>query len=120
MELYAVRIFVRNWSDGCAFYGNTLGLKERFRSDDFGLAEYDLGGPCIGLERVQEGDTDGAALIGRFVGVSLKVDDINATYERLKGLGTVFDTPPEVQAWGGSLAHFKDPDGNTLTLLGEA
>lgn len=53
MELYAVRIFVRQWSEACAFYGETLGLKERFRNDELGWAEYDLGGPCFGVERIQ-------------------------------------------------------------------
>ncbi len=118
MELYAVRIFVRQWPEACAFYGETLGLTERFRSDDMGWAEYDLGGPAFGVERVRPGDSDGEALIGRFVGVSLRVDDIDATYEALKAKGVEFTAPPEKQPWGGALAHFKDPDGNELTLLG--
>ena len=32
--------------------------------------------------------------------------------------GMAGDGPPEKQFWGGSLAHFRDPAGNTLTLLG--
>ena len=118
MKLYAVRIFVRQWPEACAFYGETLGLTERFRNDDIGWAEYDLGGPAFGVERVQPGNADGEALIGRFVGVSLRVDDIDATYEALKAKGVAFTAPPEKQPWGGALAHFRDPDGNELTLLG--
>ncbi|MCC6917989.1 MAG: hypothetical protein IT548_02225 [Alphaproteobacteria bacterium] len=30
-----------------------------------------------------------------------------------------FLAPPERQPWGGTLAHFRDPSGNGLTLLGE-
>jgi predicted enzyme related to lactoylglutathione lyase len=26
--------------------------------------------------------------------------------------------PPEKQPWGGIVAHFRDPDGNVITLLG--
>lgn len=118
MELYAVRIFVRQWPEACAFYGNTLGLKERFRDDAIGWAEYDLGGPCLGLEHVEAGDAEGDALVGRFVGVSLRVDDIERSHESLTAQGVTFTTPPEQQAWGGWLAHFQDPDGNILTLLG--
>lgn len=118
MELYAVRIFVQQWSRACAFYGEALGLKERFRNDELGWAEYDLGGPCFGVERIQLGDTEGAAMVGRFVGVSLRVDDIDDVYESLKMKGVQFKSPPEKQGWGGSLAHFQDPDGNILTLLG--
>lgn len=118
MELYAVRIFVRQWSKACAFYGETLGLKERFRNDEIGWAEYDLGGPCFGIERVQPDDAEGNALIGRFVGVSLRVEDINDTYESFEKKGVQFTSPPAEQDWGGSLGHFQDPDGNVLTLLG--
>lgn len=118
MELYAVRIFVRQWPEACNFYGETLGLKERYRNDEFGWAEYDLGGPCLGVERVQPDDLEGEALVGRFVGVSLRVDDIDGAYRSLEAKGVSFAAPPEKQVWGGSLAHFQDPDGNTLTLLG--
>lgn len=118
MELYAVRIFVQQWAQACAFYGETLELEERFRNDELGWAEYNLGGPCFGVERTQLGDTEGTAMVGRFVGVSLRVDDIDDVYESLKKKGVQFRTPPEKQGWGGSLAHFQDPDGNILTLLG--
>ena len=118
MEIYAVRIFVRQWPEACAFYGETLGLTERFRSDEFGWAEYDLGGPCFGVERVQPGDSEGEALVGRFVGVSLRVEDIDAVYQPLMAKGVRFTAPPEKQDWGGTLVHFQDPDGNVLTLLG--
>ena len=118
MELYAVRIFVRHWLDACEFYGTTLGLTERYRNDEIGWAEYDLGGPCLGVELVQPGDSEGDALVGRFVGVSLRVDDIGEVYGSLQKKGVQFSSPLEKQDWGGSLAHFQDPDGNTLTLLG--
>lgn len=118
MELYAVRIFVRRWAEACDFYGATLGLTERFRNDDMGWAEYDLGGPCFGVERVQPGDSEGEALIGRFLGISLPVEDIDAAYRALREKGVHFTVPPEKQVWGGSLAQFQDPDGNQLTLLG--
>lgn len=118
MKLYALRIFVRDWDAACAFYGKTLGLTERFRNDEMGWAEYDLDGPCFGLQRADPDDAEDAALVGRFLGVSLQVDDIQQTYAALAAKGVDFPSPPEAQPWGGSLAHFKDPDGNVLTLLG--
>lgn len=118
MELYAVRIFVRRWPEACAFYRDSLRLAERVRNEEIGWAEYDLGGPCLGIERVAPGDAEGEALVGRFLGVSLRVADIAAAYETLCARGVPFTGPPERQPWGGSLAHFTDPDGNTLTLLG--
>ena len=59
-------------------------------------------------------------LLGRYVGVSLPVPDIEALYKDLVGLGVEFLGPPETQPWGGVLAHLKDPEGNTLTLLGSS
>lgn len=118
LELYAVRVFVRRWDEACTFYRDILGLTERFRNDDIGWAEFDLGGPCIGLERVAPDDEEGGSLVGRLVGVSLRVDNIHAVYDALKAKGVAFEHPPEQQDWGGTLAHLRDPDGNILTLLG--
>ena len=113
-----MRIFVRSWPEASAFYGETLGLEARFRNDEIGWAEYSVGAPCLGIERVEPGDAEGEALVGRLVGISLHVKDIEATYRDLSAKGVSFEAPPEEQAWGGKLAHFKDPDGNVLTLLG--
>jgi len=118
MELYAVRIFVTSWPQACDFYGVILGLNERFRNDGIGWAEYDLGGPCLALERVAPGDAESEALVGRFVGVSLRVEDIEGLHMTLASKGVRFEAPPQKQPWGGTLAHFEDPDGNVLTLLG--
>jgi len=57
--------------------------------------------------------------VGRFVGVTLMVDDIAETYARLTSRGVEFTGRPEKQHWGGTLAHFKDLDGNVLTLMQE-
>jgi catechol 2,3-dioxygenase-like lactoylglutathione lyase family enzyme len=118
MNLYAVRIFVQDWDGACDFYRDVLGLPERFRNADSGWAEYDLGGPCFGIERIDAADAESRALVGRMLGVSLRVDDIDATCESLRGRGVDFVAPPEKQPWGGYLAHFRDPEGNVLTLLG--
>lgn len=36
----------------------------------------------------------------------------------MRSRGVHFTDPPEEQPCGGSLAHFPDPVGNILTLLG--
>lgn len=122
MDLYAIRIFVHDWDAACAFYGETLGLAERYRNDEMGWAEYaflkDGSGPCFGVERIEECDAEGRSLVGRFLGVSLRVEDIDSSYAALRDKGVVFTAPPERQPWGGALTHFEDRDGNVLTLLG--
>jgi predicted enzyme related to lactoylglutathione lyase len=57
-------------------------------------------------------------MVGRFSGISFTVRDIEAVYNALELKGVHFLAPPEKQSWGGYLAHFQDPDGNTLTLAG--
>jgi len=117
-RLYAVRIFSADWQSAIHFYRETLGLTERFSDAEMGWAEFDVGGPSLAIERVQDDDPEHQSLVGRFVGVSLEVDDIEETYLHLLGQGVEFTAAPARQPWGGVLAHFKDPDGNLLTLLG--
>ena len=118
MKLYAVRVFVRDWESACDFYENVLELPVKYKEPALGWAKFNIGGPSLGLERVAVDDQDGAELVGRFVGISLQVDDIDAGYKKLSEKGVEFIEPPTKQDWGGTLAHFKDPAGNILTLLG--
>ncbi len=120
MQVYAIRIFVDDWPLACDFYEKVLGLPLEFKDESFGWAEFDVGGAKFGVERVGEGDAEGQQLIGRFLGVSLKVDDAEQTYQDLVAKGVEFDTPPAKQDWGGMVGHFKDPCGNIITLMSEA
>jgi Glyoxalase/Bleomycin resistance protein/Dioxygenase superfamily len=85
-----------------------------------GWAQLDTGPGQLALERVDSGDEEGRALVGRFVGVSLAVANVELAYRRLRDRGVEFPGPPEQQAWGGLLAHFRDPDGTVITLVGRA
>lgn len=119
-RLYAVRVFTRDWERARDFYRDTVGFPLLFDDAGMGWAQFQLGGASLGVERCDGDDAESAALVGRFVGVSLAVDDIDASYARLRDAGVRFHGPPEPQPWGGVLAHFEDPDGNVLTLLGGA
>jgi len=117
-KLYAVRVFSFRWEESLAFYRDTIGFPLAFHDTDLGWAQFELGQAAIGLERCDPEDAEAQELVGRFVGASIEVEDIEATYAELVAKGVEFHGPPEEQAWGGTLAHFKDPDGNILTLLG--
>jgi len=118
VKLSAVRVFVRDWDAACEFYEQRLGLTPRFRSDAGGWAGFDVGGPVLIIERVAADDAIGDELVGRFVGASLQVEDMQQAYTELRERGVPFDGTPERQDWGGMLAFFRDPDGNTLSLDG--
>jgi len=47
----------------------------------------------------------------------LRVDDIHEAHAALVDAGVQFSRPPEQEPWGGWIATFADPDGNTLQLL---
>lgn len=117
-KLYAIRIFVSDWERALAFYSETLGMPVAFAGPEMGWAELDTGEAHLALERADPNHAESMARVGRFVGVSLQVADLQATYETLQSRGVDFLAPPEAQPWGGTLAHFRDLDGNVLTLLG--
>jgi len=112
LKISACRIFVPDVSAVLPFYRDTLGLAVRAAADDGGFAVLDAGIMLI-LEPV--GDEPGLA--GRFSGVSIEVSDIAAAYDDLSSRGVTFDGRPRREEWGGTLAHFRDPAGNTLTLV---
>jgi catechol 2,3-dioxygenase-like lactoylglutathione lyase family enzyme len=119
MKLYGCRVFVDDLAQARVFYGDTLGLTVKW---DYGTAVgYDVGADLIVEafdDQEDEEDPDLLRSPGGFLGVSLQVDDIDACYRDLQIKGVHFVAPPEKMPWGGTLAHFKDPSGNVLTLLG--
>ena len=96
-----------------AFYRDTLGLEPR--SDRPGFINFEWGD--LRLTVSTHSGIDGPSADPLRVMVNLHVDDIHAEHDRLVEHGVVFSRPPEQESWGGWLATFSDPDGNTLQLL---
>lgn len=123
MNLAAVRIFVSDIDGASAFYRQQIGLEPSVSAQDEGFVVFPManGVDLIleeGLPDIEEDEEDsGETLVGRFVGVSLAVDDLSSTYDALCDQGVRFVDPPERQAWGGWLAHFLDPDDNIVSLV---
>lgn len=116
-RLFAVRVFSFRWQESVQFYRDVLCFPLVFLDEQFGWAEFDLGSARFGLERCRTDDPESQDLVGRFVGISIEVDDIAGLHEELSLRGVEFLGPPARQPWGGVLAHFKDPDGNVVSLL---
>jgi catechol 2,3-dioxygenase-like lactoylglutathione lyase family enzyme len=53
--------------------------------------------------------------IGKFQSIAFWCDDVFATAETLKQRGVVFAKDPKAESWG-TVAIFKDPDGNQFAL----
>lgn len=119
-QIAVVRIFVHDLDQAVDFYAKSVGMSLLVRKDEFGWAEFDAGGCGLAIERLERDDREASDLVGRYVGVSLRVPDIEKTHRDLVDRGVHFLSPPSRQPWGGVLAHFRDPEGNVLTLLGDS
>ena len=53
--------------------------------------------------------------IGTFFNGSFHCDNLQKTYEQMLERGVEFQQPPKSEPWG-SMAIFKDPDGNSFVL----
>ena len=113
--------FPGEWVEVVAFYGDTLGLRALSRANKEGVAVFKLGGAdTLSVERADPKDREEKKLVGRFVGVSIGVDDVRRAYKELSAAGVMFDAAPQAEAWGGSQTHFRDPAGNVLSLVQNA
>ena len=54
--------------------------------------------------------------IGTVANVVFECDDLDTTYEELRGRGVEFSEEPNEQPWG-MWAQFKDVDGNEFGLI---
>ena len=95
------------------FYRDTLGLRPRSVRDDFINFEWGDVRLSVGIHEGVRGRTRDPVRVM----VNFAVDDIHATYERLRAVGTHFTRAPETEDWGGIVATFGDPDGNVLQLM---
>jgi catechol 2,3-dioxygenase-like lactoylglutathione lyase family enzyme len=62
------------------------------------------------------GDAKLRSRVGSWTGIVFFTDDIHGDYQKLSQHGVHFDDPPSEQSWGGWLASFTDPDGNSFHL----
>ena len=95
------------------FYANTLGLDVRTERD--GFVNFELGDQRLTVTTHDE--VTGAARDPLRIMLNLEVSNIAAVHARLVASGVAFLRPPEREPWGGWVATFVDPDGNTLQLF---
>lgn len=117
MNLNTVRIFVRDLTQAKQFYEHAVGLVLKADGTDYGYCVFQAGNTELVVEAVGDDAPDEEqVLVGRFTGLSFAVKDVLAKYDELTSRDVVFTGTPEVQAWGGSIATFRDPAGNELQV----
>ncbi|NNF79184.1 MAG: hypothetical protein HKN05_14245 [Rhizobiales bacterium] len=118
MQFAALCIFVDDIAAARTFYHDGLGLPLVRKHEDNAFGP-DAGASLVVETVPQDAPAEDRAMVGRFIGCSLKVDDMDGEYERLQADGVRFHGAPAKQYWGGTLAHFDDPSGNVLTLVSD-
>ena len=127
MKLAYVRLLVNDFDACVAFYRDVLGFPVAILAEHAKFAEFDTGETALELyDRSMMAELVGR--VGRSVTgevdralLTLRVDDVDETYEMLQAKGVSFDVPPtDREAWGARTAHFRDPDGNLIELFQHA
>jgi len=95
------------------FYRDTLGLTPRSSKGDF--INFDWSG--VRLSVGVHDKVRGASREPLRIMLNLTVTDIRAVHGRLSRAGVVFSREPAREDWGGWVATFADPDGNSLQLM---
>lgn len=113
----AIRVFVNDAAAAQSFYRDVLQLPLRGGSPAQGYLVFRVGSLGLVVEVADADDDESFGLVGRLVGLSFRVRDIQRAHRELMSRGVVFVGAPERQPWGGILAHFSDPAGNVLTLV---
>ncbi|MYH68493.1 MAG: VOC family protein [Dehalococcoidia bacterium] len=108
-----VIVWTDQYPEMLAFYRDVLGLAPRSERPTF--ANFEWGG--FRLSVAAHDEVHGPARDPLRIMVHFKVPDIAAAHRRLTDRGVAFSRPPEQERWGGWVATFADPDGNTLQLL---
>jgi catechol 2,3-dioxygenase-like lactoylglutathione lyase family enzyme len=118
MQLNAARVFVTDLAEAESFYGGVLGFTLVAGGSNAGYCVFAAGQVQLVVEPVAaDAAQEDQELVGRFTGLSFSVASVEDQYRRLVALGVVFTGAPERQPWGGVLATFRDPAGNSLQLV---
>jgi lactoylglutathione lyase len=109
-RIWDVTLTVRDLGRAVHFYQEILGLPLKYRFHDY--AGFDVGGVELGLKTWGglEPPRKGEPI------VNFLVDDIDRVCAELAKKGVNFIKGPEDTDWGGRIAIFLDPDGNTIQL----
>jgi catechol 2,3-dioxygenase-like lactoylglutathione lyase family enzyme len=117
VNLNTARVFVRDLAAARHFYAEGLGLALRAHDAARGYCVFDAGNVELVIEAVPaDAQAEDQALVGRFTGLSFRVPSVHVAHQDLAQRGVVFTAAPERQFWGGTLATFRDPDGNQFQI----
>ena len=107
-----ITVPTRDFEKASDFYGNVLGLRRSKQWGDMPAREFETGNLTIAL---MQSDAFGIEFEPHSLPIALHVDNVESARAQLEASGVTFlaDT---MDTGVCHMAHFKDPDGNTLML----
>jgi predicted enzyme related to lactoylglutathione lyase len=119
MELVSIRIITDDVARLVAFYEQATGATAIWGNEVFAELPTALGTLAVADTRTVPLFGSGAAEPGanRSVIIEYLVDDVDASYEKLRGLVERVVTEPTTMPWGNRALLFRDPDGNLVNLF---
>lgn len=102
----------QDYDRAAAFYGDVLGLPFAKRWGDMPAGEFETGSLTIAL---MQSDAFGIEFAPHGHPIALHVADVEAARAELEGKGVRF-AADTMDSGVCHMAHFSDPDGNTLML----
>ncbi|GGD59666.1 VOC family protein [Paenibacillus nasutitermitis] len=123
MKLSHLRFLVPNIRECFLFYRDILGLEVRYGDETTPFAEFHTGSTNLALESPKDSSHNEGMIkpiepsAPDKVALIFKVEDIDATYDRLKSSNVEFvKEPHDTPEWGHRVAYFTDPAGNLIEL----
>jgi predicted enzyme related to lactoylglutathione lyase len=119
MELVSIRIITDDVARLVAFYEQATGATAIWGNEVFAELPTASGTLAVADTRTVPLFGSGAAEPGanRSVIIEYLVDDVDASYEKLRGLVERVVTEPTTMPWGNRALLLRDPDGNLVNLF---
>ncbi|MEJ5961558.1 VOC family protein [Pedobacter immunditicola] len=128
MKFSNIRLLVTDFDRCFTFYNDILGLACSWGKPGENFASFDIGIPSglaifkaeLMSQATDNSDATKNEILQDKSAIIIEVEDVNETFENLKGKGLVFLTEPkDMPAWGIRVAHFRDPENNLIELFSE-
>lgn len=119
MELVSIRIITDDVARLVAFYEQATGATAIWGNEVFAELPTASGTLAVADTRTVPLFGSGAAEPGanRSVIIEYLVDDVDASYEKLRGLVERVVTGPTTMPWGNRALLLRDPDGNLVNFF---
>jgi len=119
MELVSIRIITDDVARLVAFYEQATGATAIWGNEVFAELPTASGTLAVADTRTVPLFGSGAAEPGanRSVVIEYLVDDVDASYEKLRGLVEHVVTEPTTMPWGNRALLLRDPDGNLVNFF---